>query len=281
MFLKKEDLFQENNMTKLIPKLQGGNYIIRKGDNLSTIAQTYKVNTSDLMKANGITDANTIRIGQQLKIPKPNETSIPIELSEEDKIKLLRNKGYDVSNWDSAGQNAWKDYNVYNKGTKCDPTKGCAWHVNNVNQAAGGKRYGHAWTALKHIKDSGGEVKFNVYEGRTFRNVDEVKKFSEANQNKVDYKKLKIGDQVGLYYPTSDSFDEAFKEGLVNGVGTPNTHTGYVSDIIDGVPQVKHWIHGVEHTQPWKQTRVMWVADPFPYHKPTMWNSFKDFIGWK
>lgn len=85
-------------MAKLIPKLQGGNYIVRKGDNLSTIAQTYKVNTSDLMKANGITDANTIRIGQQLKIPKPNETSIPIELSEEDKIKLLRNKGYDVSN---------------------------------------------------------------------------------------------------------------------------------------------------------------------------------------
>jgi len=49
----------------------------------------------------------------------------------------------------------------------------------------------------------------------------------------------------------------ALREGTVNGIGTPNTHTGFVSDIRNGVPYVTHNIHGKVYTVPWKQARVM------------------------
>ena len=263
---------------KLIPKLQNGKYIVKSGDNLSTIAKTYNINVNDLMKSNNITNANSIKIGQPLSIPgKTNQTT---ELSDQDKVKFLISKGYDVNKWDSAAEDAWDDYQAYYKGSqtqKCDD-KGCAWYVNNIHESAGGDRYGNAWNALQNIKDSGGQVKYNAYEGQTFKTIDDVKKFSNSHQNKTDYKTLKIGDQVGLYNPVSDKFEQALAEGTLNGVGTPNTHTGYISDIKDGVPYVTHNIHGHVMTVPWKQARVMWVADPFPYHKDNLWGNVKDFF---
>lgn len=44
-------------------------YVVRAGDNLSRIAQQFDVTMSDLMRANGISDPNLIRVGQRLTIP--------------------------------------------------------------------------------------------------------------------------------------------------------------------------------------------------------------------
>ena len=46
-----------------------GEYIVKPGDALSKIAKAHGVKQADLMAANGIADANKIRIGQKLKIP--------------------------------------------------------------------------------------------------------------------------------------------------------------------------------------------------------------------
>lgn len=46
-----------------------GEYVVKAGDALSKIAKAHGVKQADLMAANGIADANKIRIGQKLKIP--------------------------------------------------------------------------------------------------------------------------------------------------------------------------------------------------------------------
>ena len=47
-----------------------GPYTVQQGDTLSAIAVTYGVSINDLMAANGITDANRIFPGQELRIPR-------------------------------------------------------------------------------------------------------------------------------------------------------------------------------------------------------------------
>lgn len=48
-------------------------YTVESGDNLSSIAQLYKVSTSALQEANGILDPRTLQIGQELIIPPEEE----------------------------------------------------------------------------------------------------------------------------------------------------------------------------------------------------------------
>lgn len=47
----------------------GERYEVKAGDSLSVIAQRYGVNVQELMRANNITDANRIRVGQEVLIP--------------------------------------------------------------------------------------------------------------------------------------------------------------------------------------------------------------------
>src|SRR2546423_7243757 len=46
-------------------------YVVKSGDTLSAIAQNLGVSIDDLIKANNITDPTSLKIGQQLKVPKP------------------------------------------------------------------------------------------------------------------------------------------------------------------------------------------------------------------
>ncbi len=48
----------------------GVEHVVKAGETLSTIARAYGVTVADLAQVNGITDVNTIRIGQKLLIPK-------------------------------------------------------------------------------------------------------------------------------------------------------------------------------------------------------------------
>lgn len=47
----------------------GGRYTVKRGDTAWGIAQRHKVSASNLLKANGITDARKMRVGMRLKIP--------------------------------------------------------------------------------------------------------------------------------------------------------------------------------------------------------------------
>lgn len=54
---------------ELRPSTPAQEHIVAPGESLSAIAQSYGVDTTDLMAANGISDANAIYSGQQLLIP--------------------------------------------------------------------------------------------------------------------------------------------------------------------------------------------------------------------
>ena len=49
---------------------QEGYYVVASGDTLSKIAQMFGVSVKSIMEANGITDPNSIRVGQRLIIPQ-------------------------------------------------------------------------------------------------------------------------------------------------------------------------------------------------------------------
>lgn len=51
------------------PTQPAGSYVIEPGDTLSVIAERFGVSVDALSQANGITDPNSIRPGQQLVIP--------------------------------------------------------------------------------------------------------------------------------------------------------------------------------------------------------------------
>src|SRR5438477_12792380 len=54
-----------------------GVYVVRAGDNLSTVAAHNHVSLAALAAANGIGDPNRIRIGQRLVIPSPPPPAPP------------------------------------------------------------------------------------------------------------------------------------------------------------------------------------------------------------
>ncbi|MEY2580358.1 MAG: LysM domain [Ilumatobacteraceae bacterium] len=44
-------------------------YIVKRGDTLGKIAKAFQVRLADIMAVNGITNADAIQAGQELKIP--------------------------------------------------------------------------------------------------------------------------------------------------------------------------------------------------------------------
>lgn len=48
----------------------GYEHIVKGGETLSAIASAYKVSVNAIMQANGLKDANTLRVGQKLFIPE-------------------------------------------------------------------------------------------------------------------------------------------------------------------------------------------------------------------
>ena len=62
------------------PTTIAGEYTVQAGDTLGQIAKRVGVSVEEIAQFNGITDPNTIIVGQVLKIPKPGEvvlTSAP------------------------------------------------------------------------------------------------------------------------------------------------------------------------------------------------------------
>ncbi len=51
------------------PSLQGGTHTVQRGETLFSIAQKYGVTVDDIVRANQLTNANIIAVGQELKIP--------------------------------------------------------------------------------------------------------------------------------------------------------------------------------------------------------------------
>ncbi len=50
-------------------------YVVQSGDSLSSIAQQFGTTADELARINGITDPNTLDIGQKLQVPRPASPS--------------------------------------------------------------------------------------------------------------------------------------------------------------------------------------------------------------
>ncbi|MFN8445717.1 MAG: LysM peptidoglycan-binding domain-containing protein [Caldilineaceae bacterium] len=59
------------------PVASGSYYIVRPGDTLSQIARYYSVSIQSLMAANGLWNANLVRVGQRLYIPAADNYTPP------------------------------------------------------------------------------------------------------------------------------------------------------------------------------------------------------------
>ncbi|MDO9520179.1 MAG: LysM peptidoglycan-binding domain-containing protein [Pseudohongiella sp.] len=62
--------------TEPAPVQAGGAYAVRSGDTISSIARRYRVNESDILRLNGITNPNRLRIGQQLRLPADGDARV-------------------------------------------------------------------------------------------------------------------------------------------------------------------------------------------------------------
>ncbi len=54
-------------------------YVVKKGDSVSKIASKYRVKSSEILALNSIKNANSIKVGQKLKIP--SESAEPVEVA--------------------------------------------------------------------------------------------------------------------------------------------------------------------------------------------------------
>ena len=61
-------------------------HIVQPGETLSEIAQAYGVESAELMALNGMTDADSLLIGQRLRLPPTNEGAADEEETDEDRI---------------------------------------------------------------------------------------------------------------------------------------------------------------------------------------------------
>lgn len=107
----------------------------------------------------------------------------------------------------------------------------------------------------------------------TENSVEKVKKYVEEScaesSSKLDVKKCKKGDVVGLYYPKSSNH---LKAAQGSEAGTCNTHVGYIRDVMeDGTPIISHNVHGTVYNQPANELlttknpstcMITWVARP-------------------
>jgi hypothetical protein len=174
-------------------------------------------------------------------------------------------------------------------------------------------RKSNAWFAFENMKAKGSE-KYNMYssgeidwdgiysnlvkykvspktcdchkedhmDGHCSGNISKIVTNSYPNKSSFDYKKLQLGDIVGMYYNASTNKGQAFcqrikMQGLkddgtvkVKGKFTFNTHVGFVAAIKDGMPIILHNIgnenQGLHHATPANKllskndTMIVWVA---------------------
>lgn len=76
----------------LLATVDAATHVVRKGDTLSTIAQSYQVTVDAIKKANEITDPNKIRIGQKLEIPGGVSSYINYKVKRGDSLSSIASR---------------------------------------------------------------------------------------------------------------------------------------------------------------------------------------------
>ena len=133
---------------------------------------------------------------------------------------------------------------------------------NQVLTDALGVKFKDAWDIFENMTESkNSDSIFNIYDDKAFDNVSSVEDLKRITK-KVKRKKqttesdYEIGDIVGLYWDGSSHHNETLSS------KTHNTHSGFVSDIVDGVPIITHNVNGDVRQQPYNELVTAWIRRP-------------------
>ncbi len=125
-----------------------------------------------------------------------------------------------------------------------------------------GMKYVNAWDMVENMNKAGNsKTVYNIYTNPAFKNIKTTSELKAAtnrvkktSQTKADM--YKVGDIVGIYYPSSLHHGETLKS------KTHNTHVGWVQEIKDGVPIIAHNIEGIILQQPYTSLTTTWIQRP-------------------
>jgi hypothetical protein len=133
---------------------------------------------------------------------------------------------------------------------------------NQVLTDALGVKFKDAWDIFENMTESkNSDSIFNIYDDKAFDNVSSVEDLKRITKE-VKRKKqttegdYQIGDIVGLYWDGSSHHNETLSS------KTHNTHSGFVSDIVDGVPIITHNVNGNVRQQPYNELVTAWIRRP-------------------
>lgn len=133
---------------------------------------------------------------------------------------------------------------------------------NQVMTDALGVKYKDAWDIFENMdKTKNSNTIFNIYDDAAFKNVNSVKDLKRITKQVKRKKQTKasdyeVGDIVGLYWDGSSHHEETLNS------KTHNTHSGFVSDIVDGVPIITHNVNGSVRQQPYNELTTAWIRRP-------------------
>ena len=133
---------------------------------------------------------------------------------------------------------------------------------NNVMTESLGVKYKNAWDIFENMNDvENSKSIFNIYDDKAFDNAtsaEDIKRITKEVKRKKQTKAsdYKTGDIVGLYWDGSSHHEETLNS------KTHNTHTGFVSDVIDGVPIITHNVNGTVLQQPYDELVTGWIRRP-------------------
>ena len=133
---------------------------------------------------------------------------------------------------------------------------------NNVMTESLGIKYKNAWDIFENMNDvENSKSVFNIYDDKAFDNAtsaEDIKRITKEVKRKKQTKAsdYKTGDIVGLYWDGSSHHEETLNS------KTHNTHTGFVSDVIDGVPIITHNVNGTVLQQPYDELVTGWIRRP-------------------
>ena len=136
---------------------------------------------------------------------------------------------------------------------------------NGVLTEAIGVKYKDAWDLFESMEGADNSTSiYNIYDSKLFDNVNEntpielLKNITGKAKKKLQTKAsdYKIGDIVGLYWQGSSHHSETLNS------KTHNTHSGFVSNIVDGVPIITHNVNGRVIQQPYSELTTAWIRRP-------------------
>jgi len=133
---------------------------------------------------------------------------------------------------------------------------------NQVMTDALGVKYKDAWDIFENMdKTKNSNTIFNIYDDDAFKNINSVEDLKRITKQVKRKKQTKasdyeVGDIVGLYWDGSSHHEETLNS------KTHNTHSGFVSDIVDGVPIITHNVNGSVRQQPYNELTTAWIKRP-------------------